>query len=138
MRALTICQPYAHLIIVTQVKRVENREWPTAYRGPLVIHAGKSRAWLDGEKPGPDMVFGAALGVVDMIDCLHIDQIDAGLHDAQYPWLREHAHTNGTWCHLYANVRPFPAPIPWKGAQGFWNFPDSSLPAGILGTGSAP
>ena len=53
-------------------------------------------------------------------------------------WLREHAHTNGTWCHLYANVRPFPAPIPWKGAQGFWNFPDSSLPAGILGNGSAP
>lgn len=30
-------------------KRVENREWPTSYRGPLLIHAGKSREWLDDE-----------------------------------------------------------------------------------------
>lgn len=131
MRALTICQPYAHLIVVTREKRVENREWSTRYRGPLVIHAGKSRDWLCGEAPTPDMVFGAAIGMVDLIDCLHIDEIEDGVHDAQYPWLREHPHTNGTWCHLYDNVRAFPHPLPWKGAQGFWNFPHNALPGGF-------
>lgn len=38
MKALTIRQPYAYLI-VTGEKPVENRSWSTNYRGPLLIHA---------------------------------------------------------------------------------------------------
>lgn len=49
MKALTICQPYAELIARGD-KPIENRTWPTHYRGPLLIHAGKSRAWLDGDE----------------------------------------------------------------------------------------
>ena len=45
MKALTICQPYAEMI-ANHEKPIENRTWPTSYRGPLAIHAGKSRAWL--------------------------------------------------------------------------------------------
>src|SRR3546814_21116370 len=45
MKALTICQPYAELILLG-LKRVENRSKPTRHRGPLLIHAGKSRDWL--------------------------------------------------------------------------------------------
>lgn len=44
MKALTICQPYA-AAIAKGLKPVENR-WATAYRGPLLIHAGASRKWL--------------------------------------------------------------------------------------------
>ncbi|MFA7254088.1 MAG: hypothetical protein WC107_06075, partial [Patescibacteria group bacterium] len=60
MKALTVCQPYASLIVgwpgidPDDVKRVENRTWPTSYHGPLLIHAGKSRLWLsswDGPVP---------------------------------------------------------------------------------------
>ena len=40
MRVLTIWEPWASLIALG-VKRVENRGWSTAYRGPLLIHAGK-------------------------------------------------------------------------------------------------
>jgi hypothetical protein len=66
MKALTICQPYAHLIVRGE-KRVENRTWPTRYTGPLAIHAGKSRQWLSpGDVPafelkGDPLVFGAEL-----------------------------------------------------------------------------
>jgi len=38
MRALTIRQPYA-LLIVDGIKPIENRTWSTNYRGPLLIHA---------------------------------------------------------------------------------------------------
>lgn len=38
MRALTIRQPFA-LLIVDGIKPVENRTWSTNYRGPLLIHA---------------------------------------------------------------------------------------------------
>ena len=44
MKVITICQPYAELILLGE-KRVENRTWPTNYRGTIGIHAGKSKAW---------------------------------------------------------------------------------------------
>lgn len=39
MRAITIHQPFASLI-AHGVKTYETRGWPTAYRGPILIHAG--------------------------------------------------------------------------------------------------
>lgn len=41
-RALTVRQPWASLIALG-VKTIETRSWSTAYRGPLVIHAGQRR-----------------------------------------------------------------------------------------------
>jgi hypothetical protein len=40
MRAITIWQPYASLIILG-LKEYETRGWATSYRGPLIIHAAK-------------------------------------------------------------------------------------------------
>lgn len=132
MKALTICQPYAALIMSGE-KLVENREWPTSYRGSLLIHAGKSRTWLDDgdeldfAERGDPLVFGAVVGVARLADVLHIDRIERGEYDAQYPWLREHQHTNGTWCWVLQDVIRYPQPVPWKGAQGLWVFPDAAI-----------
>ncbi|SMC82155.1 ASCH domain-containing protein [Sporomusa malonica] len=41
MRAITILQPWAELI-VRRFKTIETRSWPTKYRGQLAIHAGAS------------------------------------------------------------------------------------------------
>lgn len=130
MKAITICQPYAHLIAIKS-KRVENRTWPTRYRGPLAIHAGKSRDWLMGidEIVYPDMVFGAVVATAKLIACLHIDQIERGDYDKQFPWIREHPHTEGPWCWVMDNVVALPIPLPWKGAQGLWEIADAALPS---------
>jgi len=40
MKILSIRQPWAALI-VSGAKDVENRTWPTRYRGPLLVHAAK-------------------------------------------------------------------------------------------------
>jgi hypothetical protein len=40
MKVLSIRQPWAFLI-VNGHKNIENRDWLTAYRGPVLIHAGK-------------------------------------------------------------------------------------------------
>lgn len=40
MKAITIQQPYAELISL-ELKHFETRSWPTKYRGPIAIHAGK-------------------------------------------------------------------------------------------------
>lgn len=38
MKALTIWQPWASLLVSGQ-KKYETRSWATAYRGPIAIHA---------------------------------------------------------------------------------------------------
>lgn len=89
MKALTICQPFAHLICLPddddRRKRVENRTWPTSYRGPLLIHAGKSRQWLELNDAGDrdelydlalaDMTFGAIVGIADLRDCVQLGSL---------------------------------------------------------------
>ncbi|MCH7909834.1 MAG: hypothetical protein IIB38_09490 [Candidatus Hydrogenedentes bacterium] len=65
IRALTILQPYAHLI-ATGEKFVENRCWrirnPPRY---IVIHAGKGHRLLEYDDEGrySEMVFGAFVAV---------------------------------------------------------------------------
>jgi hypothetical protein len=67
MKALTIQQPWASLIIIG-VKRFEYRSWKTSYRGPLLIHAGKHQPTRD------DMRYAARL-------CAHL-RVDP---PAEYP-----------------------------------------------------
>lgn len=132
IKALTICQPYAHLIVIGE-KRVENRGWPIGYRGPLLIHAGKSRGWLeDGDDERfPDMAYGAIVGVADLIACLNIDVILASAplychyneKSFDLNWLREHEHTEGPWCFVLNAVRRFKEPIPYSGKQGPFDVP---------------
>lgn len=42
LRALTVHQPWAACLASDGGKDVENRLWPTRYRGPLAIHAGRT------------------------------------------------------------------------------------------------
>jgi hypothetical protein len=75
-KAISIKQPWAWAII-EGLKRVENRSWPTNYRGPLLIHAGLNEdhlGWLALDRMGiefPDEVErGGIIGMVDLIDCV--------------------------------------------------------------------
>jgi hypothetical protein len=40
MKIISIRQPWASLI-VSGIKDIENRTWPTRYRGPVLIHASQ-------------------------------------------------------------------------------------------------
>ncbi|MHC4089141.1 MAG: ASCH domain-containing protein [Planctomycetota bacterium] len=122
MKALTVCQPWAWMI-VHGPKRYENREWQTSYRGLLLIHAGRSRSWIDEHElrqwraqglPVPDsanLPFGAIMGVCRLVDCLPIDQIDD-------EW------ASGPWCWQLDDVRAFDKPIPYRGGRGLFDVPD--------------
>ena len=133
MKALTICQPYASLIIGWHGmpeeirKRVENRSWIMSYRGPLLIHAGKSRAWLDswcGRVPS-DMPFGAIIGRVDVVGCVAKERLGfrSGVRE-RYPWIVDHIHAEGPYCIIVENPVRFAEPIPYRGQQGVFDVPD--------------
>jgi hypothetical protein len=133
MKAITICQPWAWAIIHGP-KRYENRTWPASYRGPLLIHAGKSRAWLEGEEPGDwptlygipfdwptlygipfpgrgELVFGAIIGLVDLVDVVQPAQAGGD------------PFAEGPWCWRLENPRTV-EPIPWRGSLSFFEVPD--------------
>lgn len=126
-RALTVKQPWAHLII-TGHKKTENRTWPTRYRGRLYIHAGTQidESAIDDL---PDSVvtdhaelhrLGGIIGHVDLIGCDRDDTAD--------PYeMQDHWH----W--RLAN----PTPVPFekcRGALGIWQVGNQKrvveLPAG--------
>ena len=125
IKAITICQPWA-LAIMADIKNVENRTWSTKYRGPLVIHAGKSKKLLDLITPENELYplfrslmsydrlpFGVILGIVDLIDILEYHEIIKGL----FPF------ACGPYCWVLDNPRKLKEPIPWRGRQGLWNVP---------------
>lgn len=140
MKALTICQPFAHLICLPddddRAKRVENRTWPTSYRGPLLIHAGKSKAWLgrndEYKIPVGDMTFGAIVGVARLVDCFSTNnEAECVAILRRRPWLAGHQHVEGPFCFVLAECRRFESPIEYRGAQGFFDVPNSIVAEAI-------
>ena len=121
MKVLTICQPYAELIARGE-KRVENRTWRTSYRGPLAIHAGKSRKYMDDgdDDEFPDMVFGAVIATVELIDVV---AWPSPLSAARYRWLRNHEHVEGPWCFILGDVWRIAPTIPLIGQRGIFDVP---------------
>ena len=120
MKTLTICQPYAELILLGQ-KLVENRTWPTNHRGPIGIHAGKSRDWLKTYEPLPGkMEFGALVGFAELWDCLPIAAVrrDRKLASQLAP------HAEGPFCWLLRDVKRLWEPHPMPGKQGLFDVAD--------------
>lgn len=90
MKAISIRQPWAWLIL-NAGKDIENRDWKTSYRGPILIHASKGMTRDEyqegvatarharhvlGNVPGLEMPAFAALprggivGQVEIVDCV--------------------------------------------------------------------
>jgi hypothetical protein len=147
MRALTIIQPFAHLI-ATGVKRVENRTWPTHYRGPLAIHAGKARSYNgtsvaemceDDDIDPATLAFGAVVAVAELVDCVALTpgrltatsyqrDLTPAWAAAKHQWLDDHEHREGPVCWVLANVRRLAVPVVVNGDRGLWEW----TPAGPL------
>jgi hypothetical protein len=76
MKALSIMQPWAWLIVAGH-KDIENRTWPSRYRGPVLIHAGKKfdfdpdDEWhWDDIQPPRDFDVGGIVGEAEIVDCV--------------------------------------------------------------------
>lgn len=137
MKTISIHQPWAWAILHGG-KAVENRTWPTRYRGPLLIHASKSREsyerqdageWLQRygvELPSWDsMAKGAIVGIVDLVGCVNTN--GEGQTDRQREWLAAHPYTEGPWCWVLKNPRAFAEPLSYRGAQSLFEVPDSLI-----------
>jgi activating signal cointegrator 1 len=120
MKTITICQPYAELIMLGQ-KRCENRTWSTSHRGWIGIHAGKSRSWLKTFSPLPGkMDFGCLIGYARLVKCLPIDMV---MRDRKL-FKELHPHAEGPFCWILEDVRRFLDPVPMQGKQQLFDAED--------------
>ena len=138
MKAITILQPWASLIARGH-KRIETRGWYTEHRGPIAIHAGKSReyAWVVRGNPYDqlglaDLPLGAVVATARLVACVRITRSDT--YQTADGRLRveltahERAlgdHTPGRWAWVLDDVQRLPDPIPARGKQGLWEWAES-------------
>lgn len=116
MRALSVRQPWAWAIIHAG-KNIENRNWQTKYRGPLLIHAGRTlpTGWdrdivkdtiQKSDRDFPDCegswnLCGGIIGSVELVDCVHVESVRAGkLGLRGNPWAR------GPWLWMFRDPEP--------------------------------
>lgn len=109
MKALSIQQPWSWLI-VNGHKDIENRDWPTRFRGPVLIHAGKRHDgpkdewdWPGIERPAR-LDYGGIVGEAEIIDCVSA---------SSSPWFF------GEYGFVIRNARPLPF-RPCRGMLGFF------------------
>lgn len=117
-KAITIHQPWASLI-AHGIKDVENRTWTTRYRGPLIIHAGRSLDSIKSLDLATRFRFGAISddpkdwprgGVVAR--CKLVDIV----RDSPSSWAAP-----GSYHWLLADVEPVEF-RPCRGFQGLWEY----------------
>ena len=120
MKALTIIQPWASHIAEGR-KECETRSWPTKYRGPLLIHAGKNASYIT-EGFEHDYPLGAVIAVATMVECVRTESIRVDEQERELgDW------TPGRYAWKLADVRRLEQPIPWRGAQSLWQAPPGLL-----------
>lgn len=118
MIALSIRQPWAWLILHAG-KDIENRDWPTKYRGPLLIHAGKGMTRDEYENgvltleeirpnlalpPFEELQRGGIVGSAVLVDCVR---------ESDSPWFF------GEFGFVLRDATPLSF-RPYKGALGFF------------------
>lgn len=130
MKAITISQPFASLI-ASGDKWIENRTWPTRYRGPIAIHAGKGSQYLS-KAALAELPTGVVLAIADLAACVELKDIrsidNRHLRHTAIPGTRKtwfdalhHEHAEGPWCWILENVRKI-KPEPATGKQGLWEW----------------
>lgn len=130
MKVLSLLQPWATLV-VTGYKKLETRSWTTAYRGRLLIHAGKGRGGAAlAAAPAirafiPDfnsLSFGAIIGEVTLHDIIRLPLAQG---DPDALTLEEKAfgtYDSGRYGWILTDPVSYDEPIPATGRLGLWEF----------------
>ncbi len=148
IRALTVRQPWAHMITYCG-KSIENRSWPTRYRGMLAVHAGARSGWDSDGQDSPlvqqawsawansapaladgtiplsrnttSVTFSAVIAVARITGCHRA--IGAAACSCS-PWSQA-----DQWHWELSNVRALDSPVPCRGSLGLWRLPEDAQTA---------
>ena len=134
MKALSMMQPYAWLVAHGYLS-VDDRTWPTAYRGPLAVHASKGfhlpyynflRAHTEWPLPAPaDFEHGGVVAIVTLKDCM-APEAPLGTPMRQLDLRRAHFGAPGHYGFVLGEPRRLGF-VPFRGNRGLFDIPDAVL-----------
>ena len=121
MKCLSICQPFANLIIQNK-KTIELRKWNTNFRGVFLIHAPIKIIKEDCKrlKINEEFTTGAIIGKAELYDVKKYESLKEIKIDKKKHYSSTTSHEK-IFGFILKNAKPFRIPIPWKGQLGFFD-----------------
>lgn len=146
MKTISIKQPWASLI-VEGIKDIENRTWPTKFRGRVLVHSSATNllnrckfyddilstmqirdVCIKGKETaifGCHLDTSAIIGSVEIVDCvINHESIWAEHSTSKFQKISGNYKTIPVYNWVLANPIKFPEPIPAKGKLSFWDYPN--------------
>ena len=123
MKCLSVCQPFAELIIQGK-KTIELRKWNTKFRGEFLVHAAKKILREDCKrmKISPSLIVsGAIIGKVNLVDVKKYDSNKELYKDKK----KHHSLSDCTknkYGFILENPKKMRVPIEYSGKLNFFEF----------------
>ncbi len=123
MKCLSICQPFAELIVQGK-KTIELRKWNTKFRGEFLVHAAKNVLIEDCKrlKISPEeIVTGAIIGKVNLVDVKKYES-DKELNKDKKKHHSVSNNTKNKYGFILENPKKLRVPIEHMGKLNFFEF----------------
>ena len=123
MKCLSICQPFAELIVQGK-KTIELRKWNTKFRGEFLVHAAKNILIEDCRrmKISPSSIMtGAIIGKVNLVDVKKYDS-DKELYIDKKKHHSVSYNTKSKYGFILENPKKLLVPITYSGKLNFFEF----------------
>lgn len=134
MKAISLWQPWATAMAIG-LKSIETRHWSTNIRGPVAIHASKQ--WQIPEREWAAMLaklhdapaiasppLGAIVATGRLVAVKRTEDLLPTISKTEETF-GNYAPQRFGW--LFEDIVALPIPVPFKGAQGFFDIPDELL-----------
>ena len=122
MKCLSVCQPFAELIIQGK-KTIELRKWNTKFRGEFLVHAAKNILIEDCKrmKISSSITTGAIIGKVKLTDVKKYES-DKELKSDKKKHHSLSDITKNKYGFILENPKKLRVPIPYSGKLNFFEF----------------
>ena len=122
MKCLSVCQPFAELIIQGK-KTIELRKWNTKFRGEFLVHAAKNILIEDCKrmKISSSITTGAIIGKVKLTDVKKYES-DKELRSDKKKHYSSSDITKNKYGFILENPKKLRVPIPYSGKLNFFEF----------------
>ena len=123
MKCLSICQPFAELIVEGK-KTIELRKWNTKFRGEFLVHAARNMLLEDCKRMKLDpksLTIGAIIGKVNLVDVKKYNSekelsADRKKHHAKIDY------TQNKYGFILEKPKKLKIPIEYSGKLNFFEF----------------
>ena len=123
MKCLSICQPFAELIVQGK-KTIELRKWNTKFRGEFLVHAAKNVLTEDCKRleiSPEEIVTGAIIGKVNLVDVKKYES-DKELNKDKKKHHSVSDNTKNKYGFILENPKKLRVPIEHMGKLNFFEF----------------